>query len=175
MECVDRREILLAGYRERCRNPDVRFAGTRSGKRWKWPYSREQIAGYGQGGTRCRRAHRSRHRTEHLTRELAAGGTRTDGDAERPDELMQRLDWMRESVTVMYARHERKKPRVALEAMKELLRLWSLEAGYRKPAGTGGERTPAAAGNGALREVLRRFPGAEEAVLEEAERKAREG
>ena len=115
----------------------------------------------------------SRHRTEHLTRELAAGRTRTEEDVERQDELLRRLDWMREAMTVMYGRHERKKPRVALEAMKELGRLWSMEAGYRKPASDGGER-PRAAGNGTLREVLRRFPGAEEALLEVAERIARE-
>ena len=81
----------------------------------------------------------SRHRTEHLTRELAAGRTRTEEDVERQDELLRRLDWMREAMTVMYGRHERKKPRVAPEAMKELARLWSLEAGYRKPAGGGKE------------------------------------
>ena len=44
----------------------------------------------------------SRHRAEHLTRELAAGGTRTEEDAERQDELLQRLDWMRKVMTVMY-------------------------------------------------------------------------
>ena len=108
-----------------------------------------------------------------LTRELAAGRTPTEEDVERQDELLRRLDWMREAMTVMYGRHERKKPRVAPEAMKELARLWSLEAGYRKPAGGGGERARAA-GNGTLREVLRRFPGAEEALLEVAERIARE-
>ena len=76
-------------------------------------------------------------------------------------------------MTVMYGRHERKKPRVALEAMKELGRLWSIEAGYRKSAGRG-EQAGAAAANGPLREVLRRFPGAEEALLEVAERIAKE-
>ncbi|MFN0166593.1 MAG: hypothetical protein ACKV22_09180 [Bryobacteraceae bacterium] len=134
-------------------------------------------------GTNCRVVARryevsksalSRHRTEHLTRELAAGRTRTEEDAERQDELLQRLGWMREVMTVMYGRHERKKPRVALEAMKELARLWALEAGHRKAAGGGGERARTAAGNGPLREVLRRFPGAEEALLEVAERIARE-
>ncbi|MFN0166372.1 MAG: hypothetical protein ACKV22_08060 [Bryobacteraceae bacterium] len=133
-------------------------------------------------GTNCRVVARryevsksalSRHRTEHLTRELAAGRARTEQDAERQDELLQRLDWMREVMTVMYGRHERK-PRVALEAMKELARLWALEAGYRKPAGGRGERARTAAGNGTLREVLRRFPGAEDALLEVAERIARE-
>ncbi|MFN0165398.1 MAG: hypothetical protein ACKV22_03120 [Bryobacteraceae bacterium] len=134
-------------------------------------------------GTNCRVVARryevsksalSRHRTEHLTRELAAGRTRTEEDAERQDELLQRLDWMREVMTVMYGRHGRKKPRAALEAMKELTRLWALEAGYRTPAGGGGERTRTTAGNGTLQEVLRRFPGAEEALLEVAERIARE-
>ncbi|MFN0166442.1 MAG: hypothetical protein ACKV22_08425 [Bryobacteraceae bacterium] len=134
-------------------------------------------------GTNCRVVARryevsksalSRHRTEHLTRELAAGRTRAEQDAERQDELLQRLDWMREGMTVMYGRHERKKPRVVLDAMKELSRLWSLEAGYRKPAGGGGDRAGTAAGNGTLQEVLRRFPGAEEALLEVAERIARE-
>ena len=57
-------------------------------------------------GTNCRVVARryevsksalSRHRTEHLTRELAAGRTRTEEDAERQDELLQRLDWMRET------------------------------------------------------------------------------
>ena len=134
-------------------------------------------------GTNCRvvarryevsKSARSRHRTEHLTRELAAGRTRTEEDAERQDELLQRLGWMREGMTVMFGRHGRKKPRVALEAMKELARLWSLEAGYRQSAGGSGERTRTEAGNGTLREVLRRFPGVEEALLEVAERIARE-
>ncbi len=61
----------------------------------------------------------------------------------------------------MHGRHERKKPRVDLQAMKELGRLWSLEAGYLKSAGGGGEQTRAAAGNETLREMLWRFPGAE--------------
>ncbi|MFN0167219.1 MAG: hypothetical protein ACKV22_12390 [Bryobacteraceae bacterium] len=59
----------------------------------------------------------SQHRTEHLTRELAAGRTRTDDDAERQDELLQRLDWEGEGMKVMHGRHERKKPPVAWEAM----------------------------------------------------------
>ncbi|MFN0170107.1 MAG: hypothetical protein ACKV22_27110 [Bryobacteraceae bacterium] len=72
--------------------------------------------------------------------------------------MLQRLDWMREVMTLMYGRHERKKPRVALEA------------GYRKSADGGWERTRTTAGNGTLREMVRRFPGAEEALLEVAER-----
>ncbi len=53
---------------------------------------------------------------------------------ERQEELLQRLGWTREAMTMMYGRQEQKKPRVALEAMKELRgcgRWWQDSGGSR--------------------------------------------
>ncbi len=125
-----------------------------------------------------------RHRDGHLAARMAAGAARRqEGEAEAGEEMWGRLKWMQGRTTSLVLRTERKRPRVAIEALRQLGRLWMMEQRARQAAASerrkaGGSGGCAAVGRAAwarvAAEALREHPEAERALLEAAERWARE-